>query len=31
MKPTNQLGEYEYWETCDSTLQIGLFFGRNGV
>ena len=30
MKGTKKLGEYENWEACDSTLQIGNLFGRNG-
>ena len=28
MKSTKKLVEYEYWEACDSTFQIGLFFVR---
>ena len=31
MKGTTKLGENEDWEACDSTLQIGHLFGRNGV
>ena len=31
MKSTKKLGEYEYSVACDSTLQIGHFFGPNGV
>ena len=30
MKGTKKLGENEDWEACDSTLQIGHLFGRNG-
>ena len=30
MKGTKKLGENEEWEACDSTLQIGHLFGRNG-
>ena len=26
MKNTKKLGEYEDWEACDSTLQIGRLF-----
>ena len=31
MKDTKKLSENEDWEACDSTLQIGDPFGRNGV
>ena len=31
MKGTKKLGEYEDWETSDSSLQIGYLFGPNGV
>ena len=30
MKGSKKLGEYEDWGACDSTLQIGHLFGRNG-
>ena len=26
-----KLGEYEDWEACESSLQIGHLFGRNRV
>ena len=31
MKGTKKLIENKDWEACDSTLQIGHVFGRNGV
>ena len=30
MTATKKLGEYEDWEACDSTLQLGHPFGRIG-
>ena len=30
MKGTKKQGDYEDWEACDITLQIGNLFGRNG-
>ena len=31
MKGSKKLGQYEDWEACESILQIGHLFGRNGV
>ena len=30
MNDTKKLGQYEDYEACDTTLQIGNVFGRNG-
>ena len=29
MKRTEELGEFEDWKACDSTLHIGHLFGPN--